>query len=699
MITSANSRPARALATAFGVVILTSPLGAQQYPTTPPAPSAVKPAALPPFQEATLSNGVRVVLVEDHRTPSLAFSLAMPAGDLYDPKEKAGTAGLVASLLTKGAGKRTANEISAAIESAGGGLNAGTDEDFLSVNGGVLSNAAPLAFELLGDVVARPTFADKEFELARTQTLSGLQLNAANPASIAGRFFSMGLYGNHPYGRATTATTVRAITRADLLAFQAARLKPTGALLVVAGDITMASLRTLAEKSFVGWKGAPAATPASLAPPTRTATEILLVHRPGSVQSNLLVGNLAFGPADPTRYAATVANKILGGGADSRLFTVLREQKSWTYGAYSQLSRPKGIGRFEASAEVRTEVTDSALVELLAQLRKMTTQAIPSAEVEKAKNALVGSFPLTIETPEQLAGRVATVKLYGLGADYLQTYRTRMAAVTDAQMLTAAKAFIRPSQALVVVVGDGAKIYDKLKAIAPVKIVSVDGDPMTAGDFTPKAMGLPLDFSRLTARRDSFAVMVQGQAMGGSVYEVEKVANGWSVRESTNIMNGMMVQNTDLQMDGSLNPVSLKQTGSMQGQKLNTEIAFKGGKATGSSTTPSQTGPKTVAVDATVPAGTLDSDALQAALSLFRWTADAKFTFNSFSPGKGTVSSTTLAVMGSESVTVPAGTFDTWKIEQKSDEGTVMLYISKDAARRLVKIAPVGQPVEFVLVK
>ncbi len=693
-------RPFAALAAAsVGLTFGAIDARAQTYPTTPPAPAPVRPATLPAFQETVLANGVRVVLVENHRNPVIAFRLAIPAGGIFDPKGKAGTASLAASLLTKGAGTRTADDISAAIEGAGGSISAFTDDDFLSVSGNVLSNAAPLAFELLGDVIARPTLNDKEFELARTQALSGLQLEQANPGALASRFFAAGLYGAHPYGRSSTAATVRAITRADLVAFQNARIKPRGAVLVVAGDITLPTLVTLANKGFTGWTGAPAAAPALPLPPKRNAAEITLVHRPGSVQSNLLVGNLALTPADPSRFAALVANRVLGGDSDSRLFVTLREQKSWTYGAYSSLTRPRGVGQFQANAEVRTEVTDSALVEMLSQLRRITAEPIPAAELEPAKNALVGVFPLTIETPQQLAERVAAVKLYGLAADYLQTYRTRVAAVTAAQAQAAAKLAIKPQHALVVVVGDGAKIYEKLKAIAPVKIVSVDGDPMTPADFTPRAMGLSLDFSKLAARRDSFVVMMQGNALGASVVSLEGVAGGWVVREATNLMGGMIDQKTTLETDKSLAPTKLVQTASMQGQKLNTEIAFAGGRATGSSMTATQTGPKTTAVDAEVPAGTLDSDALQAALPLFRWLADAKFTVNVFSPGKGTVEPVTLTVLGSESVTVPAGTFDTWKVEQKGGEATVMFYITKDAVHRVVKIAPVGQPIELLLAK
>ena len=212
-------------------------------------------------------------------------------------------------------------------------------------------------------------------------------------------------------------------------------------------------------------------------------------------------------------------------------------------------------------------------------------------------------------------------------------------------------------------------------------------------------MGLALDFTKLAARRDSFVVSVQGNPAGSSVYALESRAGGWTVRENTSIMGGMMVQTTTLDTDASLAPTVLAQTMTMQGQVMKTDVTFAAGRAKGSATTPTQTGPQSKAIDIAIPAGTIDSDALQGVLPLFRWAADAKFTLNLFSAGKGTVEPITLTVVGSESVTVPAGTFETWKVEQKGGEAGATLFISKDAAHRLVKIAPAGQPIELLLAK
>src|SRR3989441_8881004 len=176
-------------------------------------------------------------------------------------------------------------------------------------------------------------------------------------------------------------------------------------------------------------------------------------------------------------YPGRVATQVLGGGADSRLFLILREQKSWTYGAYASLHRYRGLGYWQATAEVRTEVADSALRELLHQIERIRTEVIPDSELAATKGFLVGTFPLTIETPSQIASQVANVKLLGLGDEYLRLYRDRLGAVTALQARAAAARLYRRGALTIVVVGDGAKLYDRLRPIAPIRLVDVDGKP------------------------------------------------------------------------------------------------------------------------------------------------------------------------------------------------------------------------------
>ena len=472
----------------------------------PPAPAPLRPVQFPPFQEARLSNGVDLLVVENHEQPTVSISLTFRAGASYEPAAKAGLSALVAELLTKGTKTRTAEQIASQIEGAGGSIGAGADDDFLTITTGVLTDHVDLAFELLGDVVRNATFPASEVDLARTRYVSSYQAELAQPEVVAGWFFASELYGAHPYGRHATADTYRAITRDDVVRFAAERLRPSGALLVVAGDIDLARVRQLANRHFSGWRGTPAAGTAMPAPAAKSATDILLVHRPGSVQANIIAGNTTMVPGDTNYYAARLATQVLGGGVDARLFLILREQKSWTYGAYASLHRPRELGLWQATAEVRTEVTDSALREMLTQVDRMRTELVPDSELTNVKGFMVGAFPLTIETPSQVASQVAMVRRLGLPRDYLQTYRDRLAAVSAARAREAAARYYRRDQLTIVVVGDATTLHERLAAIAPVRLVDIDGKAIAAADLVPRAAPVVLDRAQIVSRRDSFNV-------------------------------------------------------------------------------------------------------------------------------------------------------------------------------------------------
>ncbi|MGH9259217.1 MAG: M16 family metallopeptidase, partial [Acidimicrobiales bacterium] len=527
---------------------LTALTAQDSFPSRPPAPATLRPVRFPPFQDVTLPNGLALVVIENHEQPTVSASLTFRSGAMHDPAGKEGLAETVAELLTKGTPTRTAEQVAATIEGVGGTLAAGADQDFLMVSADGLAEHLDLTFELLADVVRRASFPEAEVELARTRLLSTLQLQLSTPEGLADRAFARELYGRHPYGRRPSAASYRAITRDDVRGFASARLRPRGALLVVAGDVTPARVRSLVDRFFAGWTGGPPAAVPAPAPPARTTTGIVLVHRPGSVQSNIVAGNTTFLPTDSGFYAARLAVHALGGGPDSRLFLILREQKSWTYGAYAGLERYRGLGYWQATAETRTEVTDSALAELLRQVDRMRTEVVPDSELAHAKGFLVGSFPLTIETPSQVASQVANAKRLGLGTDYLRTYRDRLNAVTGAQARAAARHVLRREALSIVVVGDGAKIYESLTAIAPVRIVDAAGEPLAAGDLTPKA-GVPaLDRAQLVSRSDSFRVLFQGNPIGGSLSTTQVTADSIVVTEQSSMMG--FGQQTTVVLDG-----------------------------------------------------------------------------------------------------------------------------------------------------
>jgi zinc protease len=670
---------------------------AAQYPKTPPPPGPLTPAPFPPFREVTLPNGLRILVVESHKQPIVSISLSFGAGSVHDPTGKEGLAEMVAGLLTKGAGERTAEQIAETIEGAGGSLTAGAGNDFLTVSASVLTQSLPLAFSLLADVVMRPTFPASEVDLLRTQTLSGLQVALSQPETIASNAFRKALYGEHPYARSATPSTVGAITRDDITAFHRSRLRPGGALLVLAGDVTLSQARRLALQSFQGWLGTPAEAPPARPPAERTATELVLVHRPGSVQSNILVGNLTWSPTDPRHYAAIVANKVLGGGTDSRLFLILREQKSWTYGAYSGLTRRRGIGYFTASAEVRTEVTDSALTELLTQLRRIGNEPIPPAEFEDSKGALTGSYPLSIETADEVANAVANARLYGLPADYVQTYRVRLGEVTPAAAQAAARAAIRPEAAVIVVVGDAQKLYDRVKGIAPTRLVDPEGKSLTPEDLNPKAAALDLDLAALVPRRDSFTVMLQGNPVGWQRGVLERTGDGFTYTEDVSL-GGQVRTTTVLTLDGRARLRRIQQSGSQMGQSVSVDVTVADGQAKGTARAPNpQTGQmKEVTIDTAVTEGTVDDNSVQALVPAFRWQPGARWTFSVFSAAQADIKPWTMSVAGTDVVKIGEREIQAYRVELAGAPAPFMLWVSAAAPHDILKMAIAGQPLEWI---
>jgi zinc protease len=676
-------------------------LAGQGFPTAPPKPTPLTPVRFPPFKEATLANGLQLVVIEHHEQPVVSVTLSFRAGGIYDPAGKEGLSGLAAELLSKGTDSRGAEQIAATIEGVGGTLSASAGDDFLTISADALSDQAALVFDLLGDATLHATFPERELELARTRALSALALQLSQPAAVAQRFFGSEIYGRNPYGRSPTRESYRAVTRDDVTQFARQRLRPVGALLVVAGDVTDAQVRELVAKAFAGWHGAPPPSPALPAPATRVATDILLVHRPGSAQANVALGNTTILPTDPVYYPGRVATQVLGGGADSRLFLILREQKSWTYGAYASLHRYRGLGYWQATAEVRTDVADSALREMLHQIDRIRTETIPDSELAATKGFLVGTFPLTIETPSQIASQVASVKLLGLGDEYLRLYRDRLGAVTALQARAAAARLYRRGALTIVVVGDGAKLYDRLRPIASIRMVDVDGKPLTPADLAPPTGPVALDAAQFAAHTDSSRVLIQGSPMGFTVSEMRRPPDSLVYAERSSLGDGAFQQQTTLVLEPATGLVrQVDQVTTQQGQKAETHLTYAGGRVKGTSAAPQPDGSvKRFEIDTALPPGTVDENAVPFVVPALPLAPGKTFAMTFFTPSENAVKVLTFKVGAPEAVTVPAGTFQGFRIDVTGSRVPFTMYVGTDAPRRLLKTEFVGQPFVVELVK
>jgi zinc protease len=677
-----------------------SGLPAQAFPSTPPKPARLSAVHFPPFQESTLPNGLALVVIEHHAQPVLSVSLAWRAGAAADPVGKEGLAGLVAELLSKGTETRSADQIAQAIEGVGGSLSASAGDDFLTVTADALSDQAELVFTLLGDVTLHATFPDGELELARTRALSTLALELSEPGRLAQRRFATELYGRHPYGRSPTRESYRATTRDDVLQFARQRLRPAGALLVVAGDVTEDQVRELAARVFGAWHGTPPGAAPPPPPAVRVTTDIVLVHRPGSAQANIALGNTTIGPTDPLYYPARVAAQALGGGADSRLFLILREQKGWTYGAYAALRRYRGVGYWQASAEVRPEVADSALRELLHQVDRVRTEAIPASELAAVKGYLIGSFPLTIETPSQIAGQVGAAKLLGLGDDYLHRYRERLNAVTTREAQAAAARLFRHPGLTIVVVGDATKLYERLAAIAPVRLVDIDGKRLTPAELSAPATPVALDPAQLGPRTDSSQMLLEGKAVGFAVARVQPAGDSVVYAERSSLGGTFEQQTTVVFAAADAAARRLDQVMTQQGAKAEAHLTYGAGRVRGTSFAPRPDGSvQQLTVDTTIAPGTVDENVAPFVAAALPLVPGQTVRLAVFTPSEGANKVLTFKVGRPESVTVPAGTFQAYHVDVTGAKFPLVLYVSVATPRRVVKQEFVGRPFVIELVK
>jgi zinc protease len=444
-----------------------------------PLSAEVLKITLPRPVEFDLANGVHVMVLEDHRAPQVTFQLIIPgAGGFFDPADLPGLSSMTSTMMREGTTRQTSQQISEALETMAASVTVGSGLSTLSatVNGSSLTENVDKTFALAADVLLNPTFPQEELDRYKTRTRGGLVNQRTSPGFLANEMFSKLIYGAHPASRASIVPdALDKVTRDALVSFHRARFVPDHAVLAIAGDLTPASARKLAETTLGGWKrsGAPAATMAD--PQALGPARVSFIARPNSVQSSLWVGTQAISRTSPDYDILTVMNAVLGGGPTGRLFTHLREQKGYTYGAYSSISAPMFRGHWVASLDVRTEVTEPALKDLMAEIARMRDEAVPEKEFQDRKRSIVSSFALSLESPSAVLNNHVTRYLNKLPVDYWDRLPARIAAVTQADVQAAAKKYLDASRLQLVVVGDPDKVAKILGQFGTVETFDTNG--------------------------------------------------------------------------------------------------------------------------------------------------------------------------------------------------------------------------------
>lgn len=455
----------------------------------PPLPGEANDMSLPPVHVANLDNGMQLNTIVADQLPVVYATLVIRSGGESDPSKLPGLSGLVAQMLKEGTSKRSSAEIAEEIEFLGADLWASSDDENTYIGIRALADQFDVAMGILAEVASAPAFNTKELEKLKRRELDRLALSEREPQYIARRAFYRQLYGEHPYGTIdTTPQAVKRVRRQDMVQWHKKHFVGKNAFLVVAGDVDPEHVSETAKNALGAWKAGNRAAPTYADPPNPTDRNIIVVDRPGSVQSVIYLGNLAIARANREWIPLMVSNQVLGGSAASRLFMDLREKRSLTYGAYSSIGERVEIGPFVAYASVRTEVTTEAIGAFFEHLQRIHQEAADPEELVNAKRYLSDSFPLKVDTPGKLADLVVKLRTYGLPDDYWDQYRQAIRKTSASEAQYVARSYIRPNDSLVVIAGQAADFAQSLTQFGPVTVVSPDGEvKANFGDQRPNS--------------------------------------------------------------------------------------------------------------------------------------------------------------------------------------------------------------------
>lgn len=439
--------------------------------TKPPETPPLRDFQLPPTQDGTLPNGLKVVLVEDSRYPMVELRIGFQAGSQYDPPAIPGLSEATAALLDEGTPTRDARKIAEDTAGIGAEISTGSDSDFLTVSAYAPYEHLARLMELVSDIVLNASFPESEVRLRKENRLQELADQRTQPDVLADEKLSQVVFAGHPYERSLpTEKAIQAMTRADLVKFRDRHLAPNNAVLVLVGPFENTKpIWQMLEARFGKWTRREVPDSAKLAKDAAPRS-ITLVDRPGSVQANVMVGRIGVSRTSPDYYPLLVADAILGGGTSSRLFNDIREKQGFAYHVSSHAQPFKDTGLVMGQMQVRNEVVEPAVKGLLGHFEAMGAQRVSAEELSNVKNYLSGAFVMSLTKPSGVADQLLRTRLNGLTNQYLETRVDKIRRVEPDQIQAVSKKYFDPSKLAVVVVGDAGVIRGALEKTGPVKV-------------------------------------------------------------------------------------------------------------------------------------------------------------------------------------------------------------------------------------
>lgn len=444
-----------------------------------PVSKDVLKVKLPRPIEAKLDNGLTVLILEDHRFPTVNVQFAINgAGALYEPSNMAGVATATAAMLREGTKSRTSKQLAEDVDKLGATLNAfaGFGSAQTTVNAAGLSDNFDQWFALATDVLMNPSFPAEELAKFKMRTKAQLKQQRSSPDFLANEQFSRAVFGNHPASIvAATPESIDALTPEVLANWQRTRYAPQNTILGIAGDVNAAQLIPKLKQALAGWQKTDASEVLPQNPTPAAQKRIIIVDRPDSVQTTMTMGNIAIDRRSPDYPAMLVMDSIIGSGGSARLFMKLREEQGLTYGAYSFFTAVKYPGPWRAGGDFRTDVTDKAMAGFLNEINRIRDEKVSIDELEENKRSEVASFALSLEQPTQLLNYEITRRIYGFPENYWETYPARIMAVTADDVQRVARKYLNPEALQIVAVGDASKIKPVLEKFGTVTVYDAEG--------------------------------------------------------------------------------------------------------------------------------------------------------------------------------------------------------------------------------
>lgn len=442
-----------------------------------PALSAERAVTWPKRTKARLSNGLEVILAESHSIPKFHGELFFRSGNAAVADRAPGLAEMTATVARTGTAKRASRQIEEDLRRIGADLssNAGSDTSAISFAG--LSEFAEPLLGLVNELGREASFPENEFERERRQKLEEVKLERTQPGFLASERLRKVLFGAHPYAQISPSEAqVAAYKREDLQAVYREFYTPENGLLLLVGDFDAREMLKSAEKVFGGWSGKRPELKAAPAPAKPSGRRVYLVHVPGAVQTQILVGCHAITRKHPDWVKLCLTNSLYGGAFNSRLVMNIREDKGYTYSPRSSVNPLRQHGYFSVSAAVRNEVVAASLTEMFYEMDKLRSLPVPEAELADAQNYMCGVFSMGLATQDGLLSQFATVALNELPEDYLETYRAKIRALTPEDLLTTARNYLDSANMQIVVVGDRAQIESQAALFGEIDVYDAQGN-------------------------------------------------------------------------------------------------------------------------------------------------------------------------------------------------------------------------------